>query len=94
MKRAADLVWVYITCASTKEAAELGRALVQEPLAACVNLLGPVRSLYRWKGRIHAGREVALVKGLHRYEVPCVVALPIKDGTADFLRWLEKETKP
>ena len=86
----------------------LGRALVQERLAACVNILGGIESLYRWKGKLENGREVALiaktsvekaekltarVKKLHSYSCPCVVILPIEGGNADFLKWIEDESR-
>src|SRR5262245_19986689 len=51
----------YITTRDAKEAKKLGLALVKERLAACVNILGPIQSLYRWKGKLQTGREVALI---------------------------------
>lgn len=103
-----DLVLVYITAASADEAARIGRALVERRLAACVNLLGPVRSLYWWDGAVQDEAEVAFiaktraglvpelteaVRAMHSYEVPCVAALPIADGNPDFLAWIEAETR-
>lgn len=108
MKSATGLVWIYVTCADQAEASRIGRALVKERLAACANIVGSVRSIYRWKGKIKEGREVALVlkarqatltklttrvRELHSYDVPCVVALPIVGGNRDFLDWVKKETK-
>lgn len=93
----------YITAKDRKQARALGGALVHERIAACVNILGTVESLYRWKGRMETGREVALiakttmakskkltarVKQLHSYECPCVVIVPITGGNAEFLMWL------
>lgn len=98
-----DLIAVYMTAASKAEARRLARVLVEEKLAACVNVLGQIESVYRWKGRVENGSEVALiaktrrsklpklialVKDLHSYEVPCIVALPIKGGNKDFLAWI------
>lgn len=101
------LVFVYVTAGSRKEARTIGRALVTSRLAACVNLSGPIRSIYRWKGTMCEDAEWALiaktraskvaalvrkVKALHSYEVPCVVALPILKGNPRFMRWVVEET--
>ena len=100
-------VSVYITVPSRDMAERIARALVEEQLAACVNIVPGVRSLYRWKGRVETANEVVLiaktrkasfdalekrVKELHSYEVPCIVALPIEAGHQPYLDWIEKET--
>ncbi|MEW5774373.1 MAG: divalent-cation tolerance protein CutA [Thermodesulfobacteriota bacterium] len=100
-------VFVYMTAASADEAARIGRALVERRLAACVNVLGPIRSFYWWDGKVQDDAEAALVaktraelvpeltaavKSLHSYSVPCVAALPVADGNPDFLAWIEAET--
>mgnify|MGYP003579775346 CR=1 FL=1 len=102
-----DLRFVYITASSVDEAAMIGRALVEERLAACVNILPGMRSIYRWQGAIESADEVVLiaksrsalvtalvarVRQLHSYDVPCVVSLPILDGNPDYLQWLAEET--
>lgn len=102
------LQWLYVTAADADEAADIGRALVEERLAACANVLGPIRSFYWWDGAVQKGDEVALIvktrrdlthqatqriKALHSYSCPCVVALDIDGGNADYLRWIIKETK-
>jgi periplasmic divalent cation tolerance protein len=99
---------VYITCSSREEAERVGNALLDERLAACVNIL-PVRSLYLWKGAREQADEIALlakttedrfadltrlVRGLHRYETPCVVAWPLAAGDPDSLAWVEASTRP
>lgn len=104
----AAMVCVYMTAKDSREAAKIGRALVERRLAACVNILGPIRSIYRWDGKICDGREVAFiaktrkpllpkltaaVKELHSYDTPCIVALPIAGGNNDFLKWLATSTK-
>jgi periplasmic divalent cation tolerance protein len=104
-----EAVMIYMTAADEAEAAKLARALVEARLAACANILGPIRSFYWWEGKVQDEGEVALiaktradlvpaltakVKELHSYSVPCVVALPIAAGNADFLDWIGKETKP
>lgn len=99
---------VYVTCATAQEAEDIGTVLVERRLAACVNILGPMRSLYRWQGRVERGDEVVLiaktrtglvpeltdaVRAMHGYDVPCVAALPIEGGNPDFLAWIREETR-
>ncbi len=99
--------FVYMTMASADQARKIGRALVEERLAACVNILAPMQSIYRWEGKIIEDNEAVLiaksrdvlverltarVKELHSYSVPCVVALPIVQGNPDYLRWIGAET--
>ncbi len=100
--------FVYVTAPSPEEARKIGRALVEERLAACVNIFDTMTSLYWWEGKIDEGHEAVLVaktradlvaavtdriKALHSYACPCVVALPITQGNPDFLAWIERETK-
>ena len=95
--------FIYITCKDTSEAQTIGKALVEEKLAACANILPGMKSIYSWKGEIVEDKEVVLiakstsalvneltekVKALHSYEVPCVVALPIEHGNPDYLKWI------
>ena len=99
---------VYMTAGSRDEAERIGRTLVEERLAACVNILGPMTSIYRWEGDIASDDETAFIAKttealvddlvervcqLHSYSCPCVVAIPIESGNADFLNWIESETK-
>ncbi len=94
---------VFITAPSNEEAARLGRKLVEEGLAACANLVPAVRSIYKWEGRVCDDQEVLLivktrrsrfkqvaetVKALHSYTVPEIVAFPLEQGSADYLKWL------
>ncbi|WP_300157025.1 divalent-cation tolerance protein CutA [Solidesulfovibrio sp.] len=100
-------VFAYVTAASIDEAKRIGRALVEERLAACVNILPGMQSIYHWQGAVETAEETVLVaktraglaealaarvKELHSYDVPCVVILPITGGHAAFLRWIEDET--
>lgn len=100
-------VLVYMTAANAEEAGRIGRSLVERRLAACANLLGPIRSFYWWDGTVQDDAEVALiaktraelvpeltaaVRAMHSYQVPCVVALPIAGGNPDFLAWVQAET--
>lgn len=100
-------VAVFITAANARQARRLAEALVAEKLAACVTDAGPVRSVYRWKGRVERAREILLiaktarrrlaaltarVKALHSYDVPETVAFPLVGGNAAYLAWVERET--
>jgi len=97
---------VYITAGDEAEARKIGRTLVEEKLAACVNIL-PIQSIYRWQGVIEEEGEMAMlvktraeladrvierVKELHSYEVPDIVSLPIEKGNPDYLQWLGEST--
>jgi periplasmic divalent cation tolerance protein len=100
-----DEVVVLVTCRSRREARRIARTLVEEKLAACVNIAGaPVESIYRWKGRVETAREILLlvktsrrhfralerrIRELHSYDVPEVIALPIAEGSAEYLRWIK-----
>lgn len=97
-----------VTCATPREARRIARALVTGRLAACVNIVPGVTSIYRWEGKIERGREVLLViksraalsrrlvarvRALHSYKVPEVVTLPIASGDPDYLRWVRESTR-
>jgi len=99
---------VYITTASVEEAEIIGRNLVSRKLAACVNIVDKMKSIYHWEGKIESGEEVILiaktktalvdeltenVKALHSYKCPCIVSLPIEGGNTEFLNWIRNETK-
>lgn len=99
---------VLVTVGSEREAETIATALLEERLAACVNVTSPVRSLYRWEGRIADDREwqliiktqarlfealAARVHALHSYDVPEVIALPVLAGTTDYVDWIQKETQ-
>jgi periplasmic divalent cation tolerance protein len=103
-----DPIIVLVTCGSEEEAAKIAHSLVEERLAACVNITSPVRSIYRWEGKIWDEREWILiiktqkkrfgelekkVKALHSYSVPEVIAFPIVKGSASYLKWLEEMTE-
>jgi len=102
-----DAIVVLVAVGSLDEGRAIAEALVAERLAACVNLIGPIRSIYRWQDEVHddaehlliiktrRGRFDALerrVVGLHSYDVPEVVALPVTAGSAAYLGWLTAET--
>ncbi len=98
---------VYITAADEDEAKKIGRALVTEKLAACVNI-HPIQSIYRWQGKIEEGEEVAIlaktrdtlvdrvivrVKELHSYQVPDIIAWRIEKGNPEYLHWINESTE-
>ncbi len=104
-----DALVVLVTVPSRAEAERIAAAVVGERLAACVNVVGPVRSIYRWEGAVCREDEhllvfktsraryselAARVQALHPYELPEIIALPIEAGLAAYLAWIAAETKP
>ena len=98
----------FSTCKDLKQANRIARTLVKEKLAACVNIVPGVASIYAWEGKVEEGREVLLViksraalskklaarvKALHSYSVPEVVTIPIASGNPDYLRWIRESTR-
>ena|SRR5271165_572060 len=97
---------VFSTCGSEAEAERLARQLVEERLAACVNIVAPVRSFYRWKGVVENASEWMLLiktsrdlferlritlESAHSYELPEVVAIPVVEGSPTYMLWLDRE---
>jgi len=109
-KKAQDYVVVLVTCGSRAEAQRIAGEIVNGRLAACVNILDlPVRSVYRWQGKVEKAREFLLmikssraklaaleaeVKRLHSYDVPEFIALPIVAGSPAYLQWLHESLSP
>lgn len=104
-----DCVLVLTTLPADADAAAFGRTLVEERLAACVNLLPTMESVYRWEGEIQRDTERQIViktarahvpalwdkvRQLHPYEIPEFVVLPIVDGNQAYLRWIGESTAP
>ena len=102
-----DCLWVYCTTESIEEAKRISKILVETKLAACVNLIPEMYSIYQWQGKIEESQEVVLIaktttdcfEGLkqtiieqHSYECPCIVALPMIEGNPDFLQWIRSQT--
>ncbi|CAN5796401.1 divalent-cation tolerance protein CutA [soil metagenome] len=100
---------VLMTAADVAEAAKLAEMLVGARLAACVQILPPMNSVYRWKGTIARETEVLLiakttrskfeevereVRALHSYETPEIIALPVTAGSAPYLKWLTASVDP
>ena len=99
---------IYMTASSKTEAQKIGKALVESRLAACVNILDNMQSIYRWEQEIQQDTEVVLIAkttgnlisqliekviALHSYDCPCIVSLPISDGYPPFLDWIQAEVK-
>ncbi|MDZ4662287.1 MAG: divalent-cation tolerance protein CutA [Pseudomonadota bacterium] len=100
--------WIYTTVKNKKEALRISRVLVSEKLVACANIFSGMESVYRWKGKIETSREVGVIFktrstnytrvekriiGLHSYECPCVVMLPLAKGSRSYLKWLAQNTQ-
>jgi uncharacterized protein involved in tolerance to divalent cations len=101
-----DKIVVLSTCASAEEAQRVAGALIEKRLAACVNVMPGIRSVYRWQDAIEDQEEVLLliktsralleelrseIERLHSYEVPEVIALPVVDGSERYLAWMNRE---
>jgi periplasmic divalent cation tolerance protein len=98
----AEILFVYITCADLEEARRIGRTLVNERLAACVNIRAH-ETIYRWQGKVEQGPEVGMlvkstrdrypaiesrVRNLHSYTLPCIVAWAPSAGLGLYLEWI------
>ncbi|MBC2778396.1 divalent-cation tolerance protein CutA [Parasphingopyxis marina] len=96
---------VYAVFGSREEADRIARAMVEKRLAACVNILAPMRSVYRWDGAIETGEEIpalfktakaealiAAIAALHSYDVPAICAWPIEQGHPPYIDWIVAET--
>jgi periplasmic divalent cation tolerance protein len=101
--QSSSILVVLCTCSGPEEARRISRHLVEGRLAACVNILGPIESIYRWNDAVEAANEVLLVVKtssdrfpalkstileLHSYDVPEVIALPVQEGSEPYLAWL------
>ena len=98
--------FIYMTASSKAEAQKIGKALVESRLAACVNILDNMQSIYRWEGELQQDSEVVLiakttdtlisqlidkVRSLHSYDCPCIVSLSVSGGYPPFLDWIQSE---
>lgn len=101
-------VLIYTTFATGEEAERIGGLLVEERLAACVNILAPITSIYVWQGKRERATEtpmliktrselaepvVARVRELHAYDNPALLTLPVEGGSGDFLAWIAAQTR-
>jgi len=98
-----DKVLVLTTAGSESEARKIANALVERRLAACVNIIPRIQSVYRWKSKVEQAEEYLLliktakaqeepvqaaIRELHSYELPECITIPIESGTAEYLKWL------
>lgn len=103
-----DIFLLYVTFPNKDEALAAADALLQQKLVACANIYDGVTSVYRWEGKMRQEQEtvmiaktsgakredaIALVKRLHSYEVPCIIAYPVTAGYPPFLQWVAEETQ-
>ena len=101
-------VLIYTTFATAEEAERIGGVLVEERLAACVNVMAPITSIYVWQGKRERATEtpmltktrsaladavVARVRALHSYDNPAILTLSVEGGSADFLAWIAEQTR-
>ena len=102
------VISVYAVFANVEEAERIGRQVVDERLAACINILPAVRSIYRWKGAVEESNEAAAIlktsderadalitriAGLHSYDVPCIVSSPVDKILGSYAGWVEDSTR-
>ena len=107
MERSSCIV-IFITAGSTQEAHKIAEVLLVHRVAACVNIVPEVHSHFWWKGHLDSGKEsllvvktkaslldavVKLVKEVHSYDVPEIIALPITGGNQDYMKWIGKEVR-
>lgn len=100
-----DIAILYVTTPDRETARHIGRTLVEEGLAACINILGGMESIYRWQGVVEQAEEQVLlvklpmiqaeragerIRALHPYELPCILTLPISGGNPPYLEWLAR----
>lgn len=100
-----SIVSIYAVFSGAEEAERIGRTVIEEKLAACINILGPCRSIYRWKGTIETADEVpailkthswqaddliARIAQLHSYDTPCIAAWPIEKLLRHYADWVEE----
>lgn len=102
-----DIIWVYMTAPNAEVAKSVGTMLVEKRLAACVNMIDGMQSLYWWKDGVQSESETVLIAktqahlyseleaaviAAHPYECPCIVAVPVQSGFGPFLEWIRTET--
>lgn len=102
-------VIVFVTAGSEENALKIAQTAVVERLAACANIVGGVRSIYRWRGKIEDEREFLIimktraelfgrlrdrVREIHSYEVPEIICVEIRDGLSQYLQWIDDSTQP
>ncbi|MDF2707635.1 divalent-cation tolerance protein CutA [Nonomuraea muscovyensis] len=105
----ADYIEVHVTAGDRGEAARICRVVVERRLAACAQVVGPITSTYWWEGKVEEAEEwllllkttadlfddlAASVREAHSYDVPEIIAVPVRAGSTDYLAWVARETGP
>jgi periplasmic divalent cation tolerance protein len=103
-----NYIMVFVTCKSKLEAEKIAHTLLEEKLIACANLIAPIHSLFHWQGKVEQAEECLMVlksrfdlfealadrlKGLHSYEVPEILAVPVVAGSEAYLAWMGEVLK-
>ncbi len=103
-----DKIVMMVTARSRRECRKIARKLIDEKLAACVNITAPVQSIYRWEGKVTADKEflmlikttrdlfpeiAAEISLIHSYHTPEIICLPIIDGSSNYLEWLAESVR-
>lgn len=106
-KSSVQVLVILVTVINKKEAIRIGEAMVNAKLAACANIIPGIQSVYRWKGKVVKAEEVLLIlkstkpryralekaiKAMHTYGTPEIIALPVKEGLDQYIRWVRSET--
>ncbi len=99
---------IFITAADKKEARRIAQALIRDRLAACVNIIGEIESIFRWQGKVDRAKEalliiksrkekmpevIKLVKSMHSYELPEIISFPITAGFKPYLKWINESLR-
>jgi len=99
---------VITTTETNDDAEKIARLLVESRLAACVQIVGPIRSIYRWQGQVETSQEwqcwiktraerleelQEAIRRAHPYQVPEILALPVESGSSSYLRWLDEQVQ-
>jgi periplasmic divalent cation tolerance protein len=106
-KSGGQVLVIFVTAENQEDAVRIGEEMVKAKLAACANIISGIQSIYRWKGKVVKGQEVLLmlkstksrysalekaIKGIHNYETPEIIALPVQEGLDRYIGWVRSET--
>ncbi len=104
-----DKVVIMVTAGSRRECRKIARRLIEEKLAACVNITQPIQSLFRWEGKIDNSKEFLMfiktnrdlfpqikaeISLIHSYHTPEIICLPVIDGSPNYLQWIGDSVRP
>ena len=103
------MIFILVTCADAGQADAIAHKVVESRLAACVQVMPPHRSVYRWQGKVESAEEINIliktraerfedvrqaVLAMHSYEIPCIVSWPVAQGHGPFVDWVAEQTAP